>query len=302
VTPDLAASVRQRLLNIAKERKQEFEYVLARYACERFLYRLGQSSYRNDFVLKGATLFALWTDQPYRATRDVDLLSAVAPDVTTVKVALEAVCAVECAEDGVRFETANIVVSPIRAESDEAGLRAKIRALLGTARMSVHVDIGFGDVVSPGPVEATHPVLLPMPAPHLKVYPKEAVVAEKLAAMIELGIKNSRMKDFFDVAVMAREFDFDGAILRTSIAATLAKRRLLGGTESPVALTASFYEDTGLARRWGHFLESGEFNSAVARRFTDVGAQIRLFVGPVYESIARNERFSRLWRPAGPWR
>jgi len=301
VTPDLAASLRQRLLNIAKERKQEFEYVLARYACERFLYRLGQSSYRNDFVLKGATLFGLWTDLPYRATRDVDLLGTVAPDVTTVKVALEAVCAVECAEDGVRFDTVDIVVSPIRAESDEVGLRAKIRAFLGTARMSVQVDIGFGDVVSPGAVEATHPVLLPMPAPRLKVYPKEAVVAEKLAAMIELGIKNSRMKDFFDIAVMAREFKFDGATLRNAVAATLAKRRLLGDTEYPVALTASFYEDTGLARRWGHFLASGELSSTVAPRFTDAGAQIRLFVAPVYESVVRNEGFARSWRAAGPW-
>lgn len=185
MSTNVAASVRARLLNRAKTTEQAFELVLVRYACERFLYRLGSSKYRDRLVLKGAALLALWLDDPYRATRDLDFSAHGESDETAIRRMVNTICAVPCPEDGLNFDVGSVDVSPIRADEEYQGHRVILSAFLGSARIRVQIDLGFGDAVVPMPEKADYPTLLPgLPTPHLRAYPREASIAEKFEAMV----------------------------------------------------------------------------------------------------------------------
>lgn len=194
-----AASVRQRLLNLARERNEDFQLILTRFALERFLYRLSQSKYQNDFILKGAMLFQVWGGDVHRPTRDLDLLSFGKPDITFYEMVLKDTCSYTATDDGLIFQTDTIKLDRIKEDDEYHGLRAHILVLLGTTRISLQIDIGFGDAVIPDPQSIEYPVLLDLPVPVLRAYARETVVAEKLHAMVDLGIANSRMKDFYDL-------------------------------------------------------------------------------------------------------
>ena len=198
---NVPASVRQRLLNLARELGVDFNLTLDRYICERFLYRLSRSTAADRFVLKGAALFRLWTKQEFRPTRDVDLLGHGFDDLSTIRQTVAEICAIGCPEDGIEFDPGSIRVASIRDDQENGGVRVTLQAKLGTARLPLQVDIGFGDVVSPAPVDQDYPTLLDHPAPRLKTYPREAFIAEKFDAMVRLGPMNTRIKDFWDVAV-----------------------------------------------------------------------------------------------------
>ena len=220
-----AASVRQKLLNRSREKGEDFQVLLNRYALERFLYRLSCSAHRDRFVLKGALLFVLWEGDLHRMTRDLDLLGygshAVGDLVQVVREVFEA----EVEEDGLIFFTDQVGGALIREDQAYEGVRVIVPGRLGSARVRLQIDVGFGDAVTPGPVESTLPTLLDAPAPVLRTYPKETVVAEKLQAMVVLGIANSRMKDFYDIAHLAGHFAFDGSLLSEAIRATFERRR-----------------------------------------------------------------------------
>jgi hypothetical protein len=299
---DIAASVKARLLAQSQARGEEFERILARFVVERFLFRLGASPARARCLLKGASLLTLWMPDPYRATRDVDLLASGAVDDEAIKALVAEVCAVDYPEDGLRFDLSALSIEAIRPEEEYSGQRARFRAFLGSARIALQLDIGVGDAVVPGPEEVEYPTLLPSLAPpRLRAYPREAVVAEKFEAMVKLDIRNSRMKDFHDLWALSGAFGFKGSALQSSIAACFARRRTPWTAELPRVLTPAFYTMPELAGRWRHYLSSGAVLIPPPERFEEVGERIIAFLAPLREAILGGSVYDRDWIPQGRW-
>jgi hypothetical protein len=252
---DLAASVRARLLNIAKAEQTDFNSVLVRYALERFLYRLGQSAHADRFVLKGAMLFNLWYAMPHRPTRDVDLLGFGPSDLQSIAQAFREIVAV-AAQDGIVFDAASVRVEEIRKNAGYAGARVLVSAELAGARCKTQIDVGFGDAVTPEPVDAVYPVLLAdFAAPRLRTYPVYTVVAEKLHAMVLLGMTNSRLKDYLDLSVLLEREALDPATLAAAITATFTRRGTVVPTELPIGLSDEFANDQSRQALWVAFLK-----------------------------------------------
>lgn len=198
---NVGASVRARLLRLARERGEDFQLVLTRYASERLLYRLTSSRHASRFVLKGAALFTLWTGRAHRATRDLDLLGFGDSTEPHVRAVFADVLAGDVCDDGVRFDEDSLEVGPIREEQEYGGVRVVVIARIASAKVRLQVDVGFGDAVTPEAAMVEFPTLLDFPAPRLRAYPRETVVAEKVEAMVQLGLANSRMKDFYDLVI-----------------------------------------------------------------------------------------------------
>ena len=249
---DIGASVRAQLLALSREKGQAFDLLLTRYALERLLYRLSVSPYRDRFVLKGAMLFTAWFDDPHRATRDVDLLGYGDPSPEPMLATFRKICSI-AADDGLTFDVDALRVDLIREELEYGGLRLRTSAALASARISIVIDIGFGDAVEPGIEEIALPVLLDLPAPHLRAYSRETVIAEKFQAMVAFGRANSRMKDFYDVWVLGKSCDFNDDRLAQAIAATFYRRRTPLPDALPDALTAEFARDEAKRRQWNAF-------------------------------------------------
>jgi predicted nucleotidyltransferase component of viral defense system len=261
---DVGTSVRARLLRLAKDRGDDFQLLLTRYANERLLFRLASSSHASGFVLKGAALFTVWTGQPHRATRDLDFLGFGEPGVARVREIFTDLLSLDVADDGVRFDLGTLKVGLIREDQEYGGVRAEFITRVTNAQIRLQVDVGFGDAITPEATMVEFPVLLDFPAPRLGAYPKETVVAEKLEAMVQLGLANSRMKDFYDVAVLARDFAFDGDLLVRAIAATFARRTTPLPTAPPVAFTAAFAEDPGKKTQWAGFVRKAGARDAAS--------------------------------------
>ena len=250
---DLAASVRARLLNIAKTEGSDFNQVLVRFALERILYRLTRSPHADRFVLKGALLFTLWYDMPHRATRDVDLMGFGASDLASITQVFRDIAAIT-ADDGIVFDPNSVIVQEIRKEAGYGGVRVIVAGELANARCRTQIDIGFGDAVTPGPVNAVYPVLLEdLPAPRLRAYPIYTVVAEKLHAIALLGMTNSRVKDYFDLSVFLERETLNAELLVQAIKATFARRGMAVPAELPVGLTDEFADDTSRQGLWNAF-------------------------------------------------
>jgi len=299
---DVPASVKARLLNGARARAEEFERTLSRFAIERLLYRLGECGARERCVLKGASLLSVWLTKPYRATRDIDVLAFGAADDAAIRALLEEICAVPCPEDGLRFDLTNLQIDPIRAAEMYAGHRARFLAYLGTARIRLQVDFGFGDAV--GNLESIdYPTLLDdLPAPRLRAYPREASVAEKFEAMVKLDTRNSRMKDFHDIWALSGALAFDGARLRSAIAACFDRRGTPWTAEVPRALAPAFYTEPELRNRWAAYLEGTGVITPPPAQFEVIGERVIQFLGPVRSSIVSAASFEATWPPAGPWK
>ena len=250
---NLGESVRARLLTISRERGQPFELLLTRYALERLLYRISQTRHRERFVLKGAMLMTAWFDDPHRPTRDLDLLGYGEPSPEAMLRAFGEILAVKN-DDGLTFDTSALRADPIREATEYGGLRLRTTATLASARIPVLVDIGFGDAAEPAPEEIELPVLLDFPAPKLRAYARETVIAEKFHAMTEFGRANSRMKDYYDVWLLARTHRFDDARLAGAIAATFARRGTMIPQEIPDALSKEFAADTMRRQQWAAFV------------------------------------------------
>lgn len=277
---DLAASVRSRLLALAKARDEDFTFVLTRYGLERLLYRLGRSPYAGDFVLKGAMLFPLWSGNPHRSTIDLDLLGFGTPDVDRLVHVFREVLAIPVS-DGIEFLPDTVKAAPIREDAVYDGVRVIIEARLTAARIHLQVDVGFGDAVSPPPREIAYPTLLDSPAPVLRAYPREAVVAEKLHAMVDLGLANSRMKDFFDISFLATTFSFDGPALAESVRSTFSRRETAIPESPPIALTADFSGEPKKQVQWAAFVTK----SRLAEPSLDLAAVVTViyrFFGPCW--------------------
>lgn len=270
-----ADSVRARLLQRARQQGQDFNLLLTRYALERWLYRLSISDERAGFVLKGALLFSLWFDEPHRPTRDADFLGFGAADAELLRGRLQAICRVAC-DDGMHFDADSVQVAPIREQARYDGLRADLLGWLGTARCNVQLDVGFGDAVTPAAEEMDYPTLLAdVPAPHLRVYPRETVLAEKVEAMIVLGMRNSRMKDYFDVWVLLRQGGFDPIVLAQAIHATCARRETALPEGWPTGLADEFAADAAKRAQWQAFLRKNQLDApALAELIAELRAAL----------------------------
>jgi len=297
---NVAASVRQRLLKIIRETGDDANLVWTRYATERLLYRLSVSEYARDFILKGAMLFMAWTGQSYRPTVDMDFLSHGVASGERLTGVFRNVCAVEVQPDGLEFDANSVKASQIREEQEYQGQRITLMAFLGKARISIRVDVGFGDVVTPKARLIIYPTLLDLPAPRIRACPRETVVAEKLQAIIVLGIVNSRMKDFYDLYVLARDFAFDGATLTRAIKATFKRRRTEIPQKTPLALTDEFGYDDTKSVQWKAFVRKGGFQRDVPE-LPDVLLHLREFLLQPLKAASGQAHIPKNWNAGGPW-
>jgi predicted nucleotidyltransferase component of viral defense system len=296
----MAASVRQKLLNLSKATGDPFDLILTRYALERFLYRLGASEYSDRFVLKGAMLLTMWTGGSYRATRDLDFLGYGNPSNEQLAELVKAISQSEVEPDGLVFDTDNIRVTDIREQEEYDGRRIQFLAYFSKARIPIQIDIGFGDAVTPEPSEITYPTLLESTPPKIMAYPRESVVSEKLQAMVALGMPNSRMKDFYDVWLMASIFSFKGITLVEAISSTFKRRSTEIPEGSPIALTDEFATDSEKMKQWRAFLNRigiREIQAELPRVIDD----LRRFLIPVLKAALDKSPFDQSWAPGGPW-
>lgn len=249
-----SASVLARLLNLAKQRGDDYSLLLNRFGLERLLDRLSRSQHANRFLLKGALLFSLWYEQPHRPTRDADLLGFGPQDVDDLIATFRELAAIDL-DDGIVFDPESVRAEPIREDNVYGGVRVRLVGRIGSSRCSLQVDVGFGDAVTPEPESVAYPTLLhDFESLKLKVYPVYTVIAEKYQAMVTLGAANTRLKDFYDLAVIARRTKLDGAMLARAIAATFARRQTALPSAPPLALQAEFAADPAKQRQWSGFI------------------------------------------------
>jgi predicted nucleotidyltransferase component of viral defense system len=279
-----ATSIRSRLLNVAKAQGVDFNQVLVRFALERILYRLTHSPHADRFLLKGALLFTLWYDMPHRATRDADLLGFGASDLESVAQVFREIAAV-AVDDGIVFDPASVSVEEIRKEAGYGGVRVVIAGELAKARCKTQIDVGFGDAVTPAPVDSIYPVLLgDMPAPRLRAYPTYTVVAEKLHAIALLGMTNSRVKDYFDLSVLLQRETFDTDLLAHAIKATFERRGMVIPVELPIGLTDEFAHDASRQALWQAFVRKNELDP---EPLATIVARLRLGLESMLKLAAR---------------
>jgi predicted nucleotidyltransferase component of viral defense system len=298
---DMAVSVRDRLLNLARERGEDFQLILTQYGLERLLYRLGKSDYRDLFILKGAMLFMLWSDQSHRPTRDVDFLGLGDNSETGLRTVFHELCEIPVEDDGLTLIADSIQVDAIRDDTEYGGMRVKLFGELAGARIPIQADIGFGDAVTPDPRSIEYPTLLNSPAPKLMAYPHETVVAEKYQALVTLGMANSRMKDFYDLWIISSEFDFDGLMLSKAIGNTFSRRHTPLPEHVPFGLSLEFYRDSQKNTQWNAFVRKGML-AASPPTLENICLSLEAFLLPPTQALVRDEEFRANWEPGGPWR
>ena len=298
---NLAASVRARLMNHARETSRPFQEVFQYYAMERFLFRLSRSPYGRRFTLKDALMFRVWDAPMSRATRDVDLLGQIDNSLDGLQHTFREICRTEVEADGMVYDIDTITAEQIKEDADYAGARIRFLGLLEKARASMQVDIGFGDAVIPEPIEVDYPTILKMNAPRLLVYSRESVVAEKFQAMVFLGMLNSRMKDFYDIWSLTRGMVFEGALLARAIRATFEHRTAKLPTETPISLTDEFVSNTMKQAQWSAFLDKIDIDKNTLE-LSEVVSVISAFIMPVIQALNSGTSFVSIWPPGGPWR
>jgi hypothetical protein len=297
----LVQSLQVRLARHAKEIGVDPNLVLTRFAVERFLYRLSKSRHVDRFVLKGALLLLVWLGETLRPTRDADVLGFGDLSNESLEGVFADVCAVAVEPDGMTYHADTIRVADIRPEDAYGGKRVTLRAHLGAARLRVQVDVGIGDAVDPGPEWLDYPSLLDLPSPRLLSYPPEVVVAEKLHAMVVLGSKNSRMRDFFDIHALARGRAFEGRRLVRALHSTFARRKTPLPADLPIALTPDFADIEGKRSQWEAFLAKNRIVPPAADLDSVVSA-LAAFLQPPLDAARDEKAFDLSWPAGGLWR
>ncbi|MEH2135134.1 hypothetical protein VF14_24040 [Nostoc linckia z18] len=297
---NIPASIKARLLQLSKQRGEDFNYLLTLYAADRLLYRLGQSSYKHRFILKGATLFRIWNDEPHRATKDLDMLAHGDNKASYLEEVFREICRISFDQDGIVFLEETVTAEKIKEEQEYEGIRIKLTGQLASTNISVQVDIGFGDAVTPTAEEAEFPSILNLPAPSLLVYPRETVIAEKFQAMVSLGIRNSRLKDFYDIWFLSQHFEFQGDILYEALKNTFNRRRTSLPTTLPFALTSEFALDNDKQRQWTAFVKKGQLKAEQVS-LPEVIAVIGEFLMPPCLAVVEEQGFHKTWTPSKHW-
>jgi len=297
----LPVSIQTRLVNHAKAAGMAPNLVLARYATERFLYRLSRSRHAERFVLKGALMMLVWLGETIRPTRDADLLGFGDLSQQSLTHIFSDICRADVEPDGLEFLPSSVRVSQIRAEDVYGGMRATLEARLGKARLQVQVDIGIGDSVTPEPEWLEYPSLLDLPRPRLRAYRPETSIAEKLHAMVVLGEANSRMRDFFDILALSEHEKFDGDVLARAVRATFDRRRTAIPEALPIALTPAFAAIPGKQVQWQSFLRKGGLTSAPSQ-LAETVSRITTFLEPVIAAARDGAPLKSVWAPKAGWR
>jgi len=298
---NIAASVQQRLLNLSKLRGEDPNLIFIRYAVERLLYRISRSKHSTKFILKGAMLLAIWMGRPHRPTKDLDLLGFGDASADGIRNIFRDICQVEVKPDGMEFKAESIQIAEIREDLEYPGQRVKLEGRLGNARINTQIDIGFGDSVVPNPTQIEYPTLLDMPAPRIRVYPPETVIAEKFESMVSRGMLNSRMKDYYDIRMMAKEFRFDGNSLTKAIKATFTRRGIAIPKDTPIAITEEFFSDTDKNTQWQAFLRNSRLDEKDLT-LSQIIDDIRRFLMPPVIAAANNRPFTKSWAAGGSWK
>lgn len=299
---NMSASVRARLLNISRSTGRNFQELVIRYVVERFLARLAESEHRNRFILKGAMLYIPWKLEDKRTTMDLDLLGFGSPDVENLSRIFRQICDVESADDGLVFDTESVTATPIREESVYDGVRIIVRVALGVMPIRLQVDVGFGDRIVPEPQLSEFPALLAEHGPIIRLYSPETVIAEKFNAMVLLGMANSRMKDYFDIWMLSRNFTIEGAVLREAVRQTFAKRQIALPDTEPIGLSNEFASNESKRHQWQGFVRR-QWKQDSLPDLTEIVTDIRDFLMPIVSAIGDiTTPPERTWSPAQGWR
>jgi len=297
---NLPASVHQLLLNKAKESSRPFNELLQYFAIERFIYRLSKSPHADQFILKGALMFSAWCGPASRPTMDIDLLGKIDNRIGTITTVMKDACLTDVEPDGIFFDADTVEAVRITEDAEYECVRVRVHGSLGKARVSIQIDIGFGDVIVPNTSTVSYPAILDFPAPELKGYTMESTIAEKFQAMVKLGVLNSRMKDFYDIWFLSRTFDFKGELLGEAIEKTFEKRN------TPVNLEAALFDPSfGIDKdnnvQWRGFIRKAKLVGA-PETFDEIVAAVKLFLEPLARAIAERKLFNSVWTAPGPWR
>lgn len=296
---NIAASVHQRLLDKARESERPFNELFQYYAIERFLYRFSKSSYAESFILKGALMLIVWESPISRPTMDIDMLGKVENSVDAIVSMVREVCLQKVDPDGIVFDPKSIRGERITEDADYEGVRVRFRGSLATARITIQLDVGFGDIVIPPPELTTYPIILDYPAPQIRGYSKESAIAEKFEAMVKLGIMNSRMKDFWDLWLLSRQFNFDGKTLAEAIIKTFSSRHTAIPAD-PIAFTPAFMRDARKDAQWKAFLRKSRMVN-IPDKFEEVVQTVSFFLNPLVDSLVNNKPVRATWKAPGPW-
>jgi hypothetical protein len=297
---NVAASVRQRLLNQARENKRPFMELLQYYAMERFLLRMSKSEHAESFVLKGALLLRVVGMNEVRPTKDIDLLGMAGEDMERLKTVVRDCCTTKVADDGLIFHSNTVEAEEIRDDQAYQGVRITFNGKLGTARIFMQIDIGFGDVVSPKPLLVEYPVLLDGESPKLLAYTLESAIAEKYQAMVYLDMANSRMKDFYDIWYLMNNQRFNGTDLQKAIELTFQRRKAELPEEPPAALTVAFYSDESKNVQWKAFKKKVGIEN-VPETLEEIITGIHRFIWPLNMSLKKEDEFNLTWNPQNGW-
>lgn len=298
---NLQASVRARLQNKAKETNRPFSEILQYYGMERFLYRFSCSKYADKFVLKGALMFTVWQVPERRTTLDIDFLANYDNQAATIEKVMQDICNVSVTPDGLVFDAETVKGQKIKEEMEYEGVRVKFIGLLGRSRIPMQIDVGFGDVIYPRPKVIYYPVILDFPKPHLKGYPPESMVSEKFEAMVKLGLLNSRMKDFYDIWLMMRQFNFNGLHLVEALKRTFKRRKTTLPGDRPFFAEEIYDEKSDRQTLWKAFLKKGDIKLA-PERLSDTARDIEEFLMEPLDAIKNNHKFNKVWKMPGPWK
>ncbi len=291
---DTDASVKQRLLNRSKAENRSFNELLQYYAMERFLYRLSLSAHAQDYILKGALLLRVWDSSEFRPTMDIDMLGKTENEEENIASHIRNVLAVEVEPDGLTFDSESIQTERIIEDSDYEGIRARLRGALGTAKIRMQIDIGFGDIVYPGPEMAELPCMLNYPAPSLLCYSRETAIAEKFEAMVKLGLLNSRMKDFYDIWLLSRQFYFELSSLAKAVKLTFEQR----GTELNAPIDAFSSEFISSRQTMWSAFRNRLKRDRIPESFEEIATEVEMFLEPIIRDVSDDDI---VWQPTGPW-
>ncbi len=301
IVKNSGASVRDRLLLDTRRKRGDFQLALRRYMIERFLYRLGRSEYRERFVLKGAMLFVLWDASIHRPTKDLDLAGYGVNDAASLVDVIQQILGIPCPEDGIVFAAESLTAEPIRDGEQYHGFRLRVLGELAAARISLQIDIGFGDAIVPPATLEIYPVVLDAPAPRIRAYPREAAIAEKLHAMVQRGLENTRLKDFYDVYLLSSRFAFTGDRVAAAIVATFTRRKATKLDDWPIALTSGFYQDPVRVEHWRRFLRRTKLGPEAPEDFALIGERVLAFLEAPLRAAQTGAFYPATWPPGGPW-
>jgi len=298
---NIPASVKQRLLNLSQQSGVEFNIILTKYVLERLFYRISVSRLRDRFILKGAMLFWVWKQLLHRTTRDADFLDLESTSLERLNLEFREMCELKIEDDGVQFLSESVRATEIRGHTTFKGVRINITGILGKAKVSLQIDIGFGDACVPAAEFVDFPVLLDYPTPQIKAYAQETMIAEKFHAIVDLGMRNSRMKDYFDIFYLSREFDFKGKELSRALVATFERQATALPRRAPIGLSPEFSSDSSKKIQWKSFLIQKNVLD-IETKFEQIVAAVRKFLMPPSSASAKGMDFVRYWPAGGPWR